>query len=75
LHDRASRIGRTGSAERVTRAGPYFQNLVHVADVLKLVVALRPEDRVPVVVNGFPDDTYELAALAELIRSKLGSSS
>jgi hypothetical protein len=42
---------------------------------LQLVVALLPEDRVPVVVNAFSDDTYEFDALAELIRPKLGSSS
>jgi UDP-glucuronate 4-epimerase len=54
---------------------PYFQNFVHVADVAKLAVALLQENRVPAVVNAFSDDTYELAALAELIRTKLGSSS
>jgi hypothetical protein len=78
LHDRASRIGRTGTAERAfaaARAGPYFQNFVHVADILQLVVALLPEDRVPVVVNAFSDDTYEFDAPAELTRPKLGSSS
>ncbi|OBG93800.1 hypothetical protein A5697_03735 [Mycobacterium sp. E3251] len=54
---------------------PYFQNFIHVADVAELAVALIEEDRIPTVVNAFSDDTYELAALAELIRSKLGSSS
>jgi nucleoside-diphosphate-sugar epimerase len=54
---------------------PYFQNFVHVADVAELAVALVQEDRVPAVVNAFSDDTYEIAALAELIRTKLGSSS
>jgi nucleoside-diphosphate-sugar epimerase len=54
---------------------PYFQNFVHVADVVELAVALVQEDRVPAIVNAFSDDTYELAALAELIRTKLASSS
>jgi nucleoside-diphosphate-sugar epimerase len=54
---------------------PYFHNLVHVADVAELAVALVEDDRIPPVVNAFSDDTYELSALAELIRSTLGSSS
>jgi nucleoside-diphosphate-sugar epimerase len=54
---------------------PYFQNFVHVADVVELAVALVQENRVPAVVNAFSDDTYELAALAELVRTTLGSSS
>jgi nucleoside-diphosphate-sugar epimerase len=54
---------------------PYFQNFVHVADVAELAVALVQEARVPAIVNAFSDDTYELAALAELIRTTLGSSS
>jgi nucleoside-diphosphate-sugar epimerase len=71
-------FGRTGTAERAfaaARVVPDFQNFVHVADILHLVVALLPGDRVPVVVNVFSDDTYEFGALAELIRPKLGSSS
>ena len=54
---------------------PYFQNFVHVADVAELAVALVQEDRGPAVINAFSDDTYELAALAELIRARLRSSS
>jgi nucleoside-diphosphate-sugar epimerase len=54
---------------------PFFQNFVHVADVAELAVALLGGNHVPAVVNAFSDDTYELAALAELIRTKLGSSS
>jgi nucleoside-diphosphate-sugar epimerase len=54
---------------------PYFQNFVHVADVAELAVALLQGDLVPAVVNAFSDDTYELVALAEVIRTKLGSSS
>lgn len=54
---------------------PYFQNFVHVADVAELVIALVERECIPAVVNAFSDDTYELAALAELVRSKLGSSS
>jgi nucleoside-diphosphate-sugar epimerase len=54
---------------------PFVQNFVHVADVAELAVALLEEDHVPAVVNAFSDDTYELAALAELIRARLGSSS
>jgi nucleoside-diphosphate-sugar epimerase len=54
---------------------PYVQNFVHVADVAELAVALVQEDGVPAIVNAFSDDTYELAALAHLIRTKLGSSS
>jgi nucleoside-diphosphate-sugar epimerase len=55
---------------------PYLQNFLHVADVVELAVALvQDDDRGPGIVNAFSDDTYELAALAELIRTKLGSSS
>lgn len=54
---------------------PFFQNFVHVADVAELAVALLEEAHVPAVVNAFSDDTYELAALADLIRTRLGSSS
>ncbi|MBW0017783.1 MAG: NAD(P)-dependent oxidoreductase [Mycobacterium sp.] len=53
---------------------PYLQNFVHVADVAALAVSLVNE-RGPAVVNAFSDDTYELGALAELVRTKLGSSS
>jgi nucleoside-diphosphate-sugar epimerase len=63
------------AAFAAARAGPYFQNFVHVADILQPVVALLPEDRVPVVVNAFSDDTYEFDAPAGLTRPKLGSSS
>lgn len=54
---------------------PYFQNFVHVADVAELAISLVEEERIPAVLNAFSDDTYELAALAELVRTRLGSSS
>jgi nucleoside-diphosphate-sugar epimerase len=54
---------------------PCFQNSVPVADVAELAFALVQENGVPAVVNAFSDDTYEIAVLAELIRTKLGSSS
>lgn len=54
---------------------PYVQNFVHVADVAELAVALVQEERLPPVANAFSDDTHEIAALAELVRTKFGSSS
>ncbi|KAA1251990.1 NAD(P)-dependent oxidoreductase [Mycobacterium simiae] len=54
---------------------PYRQNFIHVADVAELAVALVQENRSPAVVNAFSDDTHEIAALAELVRTRLGSCS
>ena len=57
------------------RRRPHFQNFVHVADVAELAIALVQEDSFPSVVNAFSDDTYEVAALAELVCTKVGGSS
>lgn len=54
---------------------PYFQNFIHVADAAEVAVALIQEERFAPVVNAFSDDTHEVAALAELVRTRCGSSS
>lgn len=53
----------------------YTQNFVHVRDVAELAVALVLNQAQPRVVNAFSDDTYNLAALADLVRKGLGSGS
>jgi nucleoside-diphosphate-sugar epimerase len=54
---------------------PYFQNFIHVADIAELALALLQQDRAPAVINAFSDCTYEIAPLAQTIRTVLGSSS
>jgi nucleoside-diphosphate-sugar epimerase len=61
--------------EPLTLQGPrnYVQNFVHVSDVAELAAALVLDARAPSIINAFSDDTYRLSALAELVRSGLGS--
>jgi len=54
---------------------PYVQNFVHVADVAELVFTAIQQQTAPAIINAFSDDTYELGALAELVRVGLDSSS
>jgi nucleoside-diphosphate-sugar epimerase len=54
----------------------YAQNFVHVDDVSDMICALTLSTVTPSsVVNAFSDDTYQLSALAELVRVGLKSSS
>jgi nucleoside-diphosphate-sugar epimerase len=54
----------------------YVQNFIHVQDVAELAMAILLDDGPPrVVVNAFSDDTYKLAALAELVKVGVGSRS
>ena len=53
----------------------YVQNFVHVQDVAELAMAILRDDGAPPVVNAFSDDTYKVAALAELVKFELGSRS
>jgi nucleoside-diphosphate-sugar epimerase len=63
--------------EPIRLRGPraYAQNFVHVQDVATLAAALILGDHCPSVVNAFSDDTYELFALADLIKTRLASRS
>ena len=53
----------------------YRQNFVHVRDVAEIAAALAIGENAPSVVNAFSDDTLGLYELADLLRTRLGSSS
>ncbi len=55
----------------------YHQNFIHVDDVAALAVIMlrEPSDRFERILNAFSDDTYGLFELADIIRTKIGSSS
>jgi hypothetical protein len=46
-----------------------------VQDVAELEMAILLDDGAPLVVNAFSDDTYNVAALAELVKVGVGSRS
>jgi nucleoside-diphosphate-sugar epimerase len=70
-------VARASRNEPLQLYGPhdYVQNFIHVHDVAELGMAILLDDRAPRVVNAFSDDTYKLAALAELVKVGLGSRS
>jgi len=53
----------------------YMQNFIHVRDVAELEMAIIFNDAAPRVVNAFSDDTYGLLALADLVKTGVGSHS
>lgn len=64
-----------GEALILRGARNYRQNFVHVSDVAELAATLAVETAAWPVVNAFSDDSLDLFALAELVRTGLGSSS
>jgi nucleoside-diphosphate-sugar epimerase len=70
-------VARARRNEPLQLYGPrdYVQNFIHVQDVAELAMALLLDDGAPRVVNAFSDDTYKVAALAELVKVGVGSRS
>jgi nucleoside-diphosphate-sugar epimerase len=70
-------VARARRNEPLQLYGPrdYVQNFINVKDVAELAMAILLDDRAPRVVNAFSDDTYKLAALAELVKVGVGSRS
>ena len=70
-------VARARRNEPLQLYGPrdYVQNFINVKDVAELAMAILHDDRTPRVVNAFSNDTYKLAALAELVKVELGSRS
>ena len=70
-------VARARRNEPLQLYGPrdYVQNFIHVQDVAELAMAILLDDGPLRVVNAFSDDTYKVAALAELVKVELGSRS
>ena len=72
-------VDRARRNQPIVLQGPrdYCQNFVHVMDVasLAVVLAVNTSSELEAVVNVFSDDTFGLFELADLVRTKLGSSS